>query len=242
MPRSGRPKAVLGLSSEERDQLDRWARRPELYQALGLRSRLVLTARAGRRTRTPPRGSVCRRRRCASGGPGSWSGGSTGCATIRGRAGRGRSPSTRSSEVVVASLESTRYALVAGEDGAAVRSVVVHDRANLAGVPPAAAPRLDLEAVRRSAVRGEGLRNRRVCITSTRRSRRSCCACTSWLGLGRVDALVGVHRATNIATPWAGRQASCGPHTLNADPSRLTAAPGLPALSGTLGRLLGCGP
>ncbi len=42
MPRTGRPKAVLELTVEEREQLLRWARRRKSSQALALRSRLVL--------------------------------------------------------------------------------------------------------------------------------------------------------------------------------------------------------
>ena len=42
MPRTGRPKALLELTSEERDQLQRWARRRSSAQALALRSRIVL--------------------------------------------------------------------------------------------------------------------------------------------------------------------------------------------------------
>jgi transposase len=42
MPRTGRPKALLVLSDEEREQLGRWARRAKSSQALALRSRIVL--------------------------------------------------------------------------------------------------------------------------------------------------------------------------------------------------------
>ncbi|MDQ3481615.1 MAG: IS630 family transposase, partial [Actinomycetota bacterium] len=42
MPRTGRPKAELTLTAEERDQLTRWARRAKSAQALALRSRIVL--------------------------------------------------------------------------------------------------------------------------------------------------------------------------------------------------------
>jgi len=42
MPRTGRPKALLELSVEEREQLSRWARRRKSSQALALRSRIVL--------------------------------------------------------------------------------------------------------------------------------------------------------------------------------------------------------
>ena len=42
MAKTGRPKTVLELSDEERDQLTRWARRATSSQALALRSRIVL--------------------------------------------------------------------------------------------------------------------------------------------------------------------------------------------------------
>jgi transposase len=47
MPRTGRPKAELILSPEERDQLVRWSRRAKSSQALALRSRIVLECSAG---------------------------------------------------------------------------------------------------------------------------------------------------------------------------------------------------
>jgi transposase len=47
MPRSGRPKAVLVLTDDERDQLRRWARRRKSAQALALRSRIVLGCAEG---------------------------------------------------------------------------------------------------------------------------------------------------------------------------------------------------
>jgi transposase len=40
--RTGRPKAELSLSSEERETLQRWARRPKSSQALAQRSRIIL--------------------------------------------------------------------------------------------------------------------------------------------------------------------------------------------------------
>jgi transposase len=42
MPRTGRPKAELTLTGEERAQLERWTRRATSSQALALRSRIVL--------------------------------------------------------------------------------------------------------------------------------------------------------------------------------------------------------
>ena len=47
MPRSGRPKAELTLTDEERAALQRWARRRKSAQALALRSRIVLACAEG---------------------------------------------------------------------------------------------------------------------------------------------------------------------------------------------------
>jgi transposase len=47
MARTGRPKAVLELSGEERVTLQRWARRPKTAQALASRSRIVLACAEG---------------------------------------------------------------------------------------------------------------------------------------------------------------------------------------------------
>lgn len=47
MPRTGRPKAVLVLTGDERAQLQRWARRAKSSQALALRSRIVLACADG---------------------------------------------------------------------------------------------------------------------------------------------------------------------------------------------------
>lgn len=47
MARTGRPKALLELTTEEREQLQRWARRRKSSQALALRSRIVLACAAG---------------------------------------------------------------------------------------------------------------------------------------------------------------------------------------------------
>ena len=45
--RMGRPAAVVELSGEERETLERWARRPKSSQALALRCRIVLAAAEG---------------------------------------------------------------------------------------------------------------------------------------------------------------------------------------------------
>src|SRR4051794_14892011 len=47
MAERGRPKAVLVLSDEEREVLQRWARRPLSSQQLALRSRIVLACELG---------------------------------------------------------------------------------------------------------------------------------------------------------------------------------------------------
>jgi transposase len=46
--RTGRPKALLILSTEEQDTLQRWARRPKTAQALAQRARIVLACATGK--------------------------------------------------------------------------------------------------------------------------------------------------------------------------------------------------
>jgi len=41
--RTGRPKAALVLSAEQRDELERWVRRRSTAQALALRARIILS-------------------------------------------------------------------------------------------------------------------------------------------------------------------------------------------------------
>jgi transposase len=52
MPRTGRPKAELVLTVEERAQLERWARRAKSAQALALRSKIVLACADGVENKT----------------------------------------------------------------------------------------------------------------------------------------------------------------------------------------------
>jgi len=47
MARTGRPKTVLTLTDEEREQLVRWSRRAKSSQALALRSKIVLACAKG---------------------------------------------------------------------------------------------------------------------------------------------------------------------------------------------------
>ena len=67
MPRSGRPKAVLVLTDEEREQLSRWARRAKSSQALALRSRIVLACAEGTDNKT-----VAAQLGCAAATVGKW--------------------------------------------------------------------------------------------------------------------------------------------------------------------------
>src|SRR5664280_727313 len=47
MARTGRPKTVLTLTEQEREQLVRWSRRAKSSQALALRSKIVLACAKG---------------------------------------------------------------------------------------------------------------------------------------------------------------------------------------------------
>jgi transposase len=67
MPRTGRPKAALVLSDEEREQLVRWSRRRKSAQALALRSRIVLGCAEGEDNKT-----VAARLGCSEATVGKW--------------------------------------------------------------------------------------------------------------------------------------------------------------------------
>ncbi len=51
MGQPGRPKAELVLADDERDTLERWARRPKSAQSLALRCRIVLECAKGHTNR-----------------------------------------------------------------------------------------------------------------------------------------------------------------------------------------------
>ena len=95
--RRGRPAAVVELGGEERETLERWARRPKSSQALALRCRIVLAAAEGRYNNEIAAGLGCHPATVTK-----WrsqvrvSGASTGSATTRGRGRRARSPTPRS--------------------------------------------------------------------------------------------------------------------------------------------------
>ena len=57
--RIGRPTVTIVLSDEERETLERWARRPTSAQALALRCRIVLAAAEGTSNRAIARVLDC---------------------------------------------------------------------------------------------------------------------------------------------------------------------------------------
>src|SRR3954449_13237271 len=67
MSRTGRPKVPVELTDEERDRLQRWARRRKSSQALALRSRIVLACAGGLDNKT-----VAAELGCASATVGKW--------------------------------------------------------------------------------------------------------------------------------------------------------------------------
>jgi transposase/transcriptional regulator with XRE-family HTH domain len=107
VPRIGRPKAELILTGDEREQLQRWARRRKSSQALALRSRIVLACAGGADNKT-----VAAQLGCAAATVGKWRSRFVehrlGGLTDEPRPGR---PATITAdqveEVVVATLEST---------------------------------------------------------------------------------------------------------------------------------------
>ena len=72
MAERGRPKAELVLSDDERETLERWARRPKSAQALALRCRIVLECAKGHTNREVSRRLGVSERPCRSGAVGSF--------------------------------------------------------------------------------------------------------------------------------------------------------------------------
>ena len=97
MARTGRPKAVLDLTDDERAQLEPWARRAKSAQPLALRSRIVLACAEGLANTAVAADLGCSAahgRQVAAPVPraGAW----TGWPTSPGRGARRRSPTPRS--------------------------------------------------------------------------------------------------------------------------------------------------
>ena len=91
---TGRPKALLELTSDESEQLERWVRRRTSAQALALRSRIVLACGTGLTNKQVAARLGCQR--SASGGPGSCNRGWTAWSTSQDRGANPRSPPNRS--------------------------------------------------------------------------------------------------------------------------------------------------
>ena len=155
MPRTGRPKAPLILTDQERETLVRWSRRAKSSQALALRCRIVLACATGATNK-----QVAAELGVSLPTVGKWRSRFV-TRRLEGLVDEPRpgAPRTITDEqveaVVVATLEETphgRHALVAGVDGQAVGTEQVHRRADLEGVSAQAAPDRHLQAVQRSTV------------------------------------------------------------------------------------------
>ena len=104
MPRTGRPKAELVLSDDEREQLLRWSRRAKSSQALALRTRIVLACAQGASNEQVAEDLGVTRRPSASGVGGSSSIDWTAWPTSHG--GRPADRRDQVEQVLVATLES----------------------------------------------------------------------------------------------------------------------------------------
>jgi hypothetical protein len=89
--RTGRPIAALSLTVEERETLERWARRPKSAQALAQRSRIILECAAVKPNTVVARKLGLTTRPSANGASASWSVGWRGCWTSRALERRARS-------------------------------------------------------------------------------------------------------------------------------------------------------
>jgi len=92
--RRGRPIAPLSLTVEERETLERWARRPKSAQALAQRSHIVLECAVGNPNTAAAQKLGVTYQTVANGASALWSSGWTGCWMSR-APGRGARSVTR---------------------------------------------------------------------------------------------------------------------------------------------------
>jgi len=90
-------RAEVVLDEQEREVLERWARRPKSAQALALRCRIVLAAADGEPSKQIAARLGAPARPSGAGAAASLAGASMGCTMSRARASRARSATTTSS-------------------------------------------------------------------------------------------------------------------------------------------------
>ena len=176
MPRTGRPKAELILSADEREQLTRYARRATSAQALALRSKIVLACADGADNK-----SVAEDLRCSAATVTKWrrrfvehrlDG-----LSDEPRPGRPRTISVDQVEdVIVATLESTsKNATHWTRSKMAQRTGLSETTIGkiLEGLRPQAAPGRSLQAINRPVIHRQALRRGRLVSQPARGGRRA---------------------------------------------------------------------
>ena len=157
-------RAEIVLDDEEREVLERWARRPTSSQALAFRCRIVLAAAEGATSVEIAAHLGCNPRRSAGGGAASPERGIDGLHDEP-RPGKPRSIGDDDVErVIVKTLEeqpARRHALVDALDGGGDGHEPDGDQPDLAGVRAQAAPDRGVQALARPAVHRQGPRHRR---------------------------------------------------------------------------------
>ena len=156
------------MTDEERDALERWARRPTTAQALVQRARLVLTCARGRTNTRVARELHLTKQTAGSGGVDFWPHASTGFRMNRVLGHRTASPIRPWSRCDAhAEGETARgHPLEYQLNGRALRLEPEHGQWHLARLRPAAAPDRGLQAVEGPALRKEGAGYRRVLVVS----------------------------------------------------------------------------
>ncbi len=162
--RLGRPVTPIVLTTEERETLERWARRPTTAQALALRARWCCGARPATPQPRWRRTSMSRNKPSANGaaafGPRA---GWLARRTASGRAAKNHRCRCGARVDDDAGIDAARCdALVHAQPGQAVRHEPDRDRPHLEGLRVAAASRRHLQAVEGSAVHRQSARHRRA--------------------------------------------------------------------------------